>query len=256
VAVALPVAIIWLSLLAQAAGLLDSIELGGAMAAVVMIVSMAGILLWYAGVLDRMDVARLGDTAQIRRLNASLASRVIALEATTKEFQGFSYSMSHVLRAPLRAINGYAQIVLDDSGERLGAEGRRLLGVIHPDDLAIVVTAYERSAMQGQDFDERFRIVLPDGTIRWISDRARMTLDEEGRPRYLTGEWGTFETHLEAAIAASIGVLEAVETVIDATTSDVHAARANLASRLPRGTIDPAGEMVDLDVPFRVSLRQ
>ena len=38
--------------------------------------------------------------------------------------------MSHVLRAPLRAIHGYAQIVLDDLGEKLGAEGRRLLGVM------------------------------------------------------------------------------------------------------------------------------
>ena len=53
-----------------------------------------------------------------------------ALEAANKEFQGFSYSMSHVLRAPLRAIHGYAQIVLDDLGEKLGSEGRRLLGVM------------------------------------------------------------------------------------------------------------------------------
>ena len=60
----------------------------------------------------------------------ALNSRVLALEAANKELQGFSYSMSHVLRAPLRAIHGYAQIVLEDLGEKLGAEGRRLLGVM------------------------------------------------------------------------------------------------------------------------------
>jgi len=78
---------------------------------------------------------------------------------------------------------------------------------------------------------------------------------EAARPLYLEGEWGAFGSLLEQAIAASIGVLEAASTVLDATTADVHAARAALASRLPRGTIDPAGHEVDLAVPFRVSLR-
>jgi light-regulated signal transduction histidine kinase (bacteriophytochrome) len=55
---------------------------------------------------------------------------VLVLEAANKEFQGFSYSMSHVLRAPLRAIHGYAQIMLDELGGQLGSEGRRMVGVI------------------------------------------------------------------------------------------------------------------------------
>jgi hypothetical protein len=78
---------------------------------------------------------------------------------------------------------------------------------------------------------------------------------EAARPRYLEGAWGRFDKLLEDAIAASVVVIEAANAVLDATTSDVHAARANLAMRLPRGTIDPGGERVDLDVPFRVSLR-
>ncbi len=92
---------------------------------------MAGLLIWYAGVLDRLDGARRHGEQQIKLLNAALQfSRVRALEAANQEFQGFSYSMSHVLRAPLRAIHGYAQVVLDELGEKLGAEGRRLLGVV------------------------------------------------------------------------------------------------------------------------------
>jgi hypothetical protein len=78
---------------------------------------------------------------------------------------------------------------------------------------------------------------------------------EAAKPRYLHGAWGVFENLLEDAVAASIPVLEAAGAVLEATTSEVHGARAMLASRLPRGTIDPQGPHVDLDVPFRVSLR-
>ena len=130
VAIVLPTAIVWIRLIAQSAGLFDSIEFGAASVAVVMMISMAGLLIWYAGVLDRLDGAQRRGEAQIRQLNASTQFEGAALEAANKEFQGFSYSMSHVLRAPLRAIHGYAQIVLDDLGEKLGSEGRRLLGVM------------------------------------------------------------------------------------------------------------------------------
>jgi hypothetical protein len=78
---------------------------------------------------------------------------------------------------------------------------------------------------------------------------------EAARPRYLFGGWGTFESALEAAIAASITVIEASADVLEASMADAPAARAHLASLFPRGTIDPAGHEVNLEVPFRVSLR-
>ena len=78
---------------------------------------------------------------------------------------------------------------------------------------------------------------------------------DAARPRYLHGDWGSFESSLDDAIAASLVVIEAAATVLEATTSDVHAARAALATRLPRGSIDPGGEQVDLTRPFKVALR-
>ncbi len=79
---------------------------------------------------------------------------------------------------------------------------------------------------------------------------------EAAKPRYLQGSWGAFPALLEHAIAASVTVLDAIGTVLDASVTDVHAARAALASRLPRGTIDPAGTDVNLAQPFAVSLRR
>ena len=63
----------------------------------------------------------------------------------------------------------------------------RLVGAIHPDDLPAVLEHYERSRTEGADFDHEFRIVRPDASVRWISDRARMSFDADGTPRFLTG---------------------------------------------------------------------
>ena len=67
---------------------------------------------------------------QIRELNASLEQRAGQLEVTNMELEGFSYSVSHDLRSPLRAIDGYSQMLEEDHADKLDQEGRRLLGVI------------------------------------------------------------------------------------------------------------------------------
>lgn len=64
---------------------------------------------------------------KIKQLNADLESRAIQLEATNKELEAFSYSVSHDLRAPLRAIDGFSLAVLEDFGDQLNEEGRGYL---------------------------------------------------------------------------------------------------------------------------------
>lgn len=70
----------------------------------------------------------------LEKLNTELerrvAERTAQLEAANRDLEGFTYSVSHDLRTPLRAIDGFARTLLEDHAEALDDEGRRLLGVV------------------------------------------------------------------------------------------------------------------------------
>lgn len=68
--------------------------------------------------------------AERDQLAATLAERNGQLEVVTREFDQFIYSVSHDLRAPLRAIEGFAQILVEDYSKHLDADGQRCVGIL------------------------------------------------------------------------------------------------------------------------------
>ncbi len=115
----------------------------------------------------------------VRRLrleNAALEQRVrertAELEAANRELEAFSYSVSHDLRAPLRHIDGYTGILVENHATAMSPEARRLLGVVidearHMDRLIEDLLRFSRLGQQALTkalihMEELFREVLDE----------------------------------------------------------------------------------------------
>lgn len=110
----------------------------------------------------RQDRQALEDT--LRRTNEQLEQRVVertrALEEANKELEAFSYSVSHDLRAPLRAIDGFANLLNQDYGSSLNATGQ--------DYLARVRRATQRMAALIDDLLDLSRISRAEMAVKEV----------------------------------------------------------------------------------------
>lgn len=87
---------------------------------------------WFGTSTDIHDLKCAED--QLRRLNEELELRVLGrtadLVAVNKELESFNYAVAHDLRAPLRHIRGFSDLLVEESGAALDEKGRRYLSTI------------------------------------------------------------------------------------------------------------------------------
>jgi signal transduction histidine kinase len=92
-------------------------------------------LTWQTQMITRCDFSQRVDfmgefSESFNAMVQSLAEARDQLLAANQDLEAFSYSVSHDLRTPLRAIQGFSRILLEKHEERLDAEGQRVLGII------------------------------------------------------------------------------------------------------------------------------
>ncbi|WP_315706460.1 MULTISPECIES: sensor histidine kinase [unclassified Bradyrhizobium] len=101
-------------------------------------------------------------TADLTKANARL-------EASNKELEAFSYSISHDLRVPLRAIDGFSRLLLEDYSSKLDAEGQRVLNVVRDSTLKMAELIDDILAFSGVGRSELISVQIDmDGLVRHL----------------------------------------------------------------------------------------
>jgi hypothetical protein len=107
-------------------------------------------------------ISRALDVQRLRRENAAYQERELRrseeLAAAYRDLESFSYSVSHDLRAPLRTIDSFAQILEEDFAGKLDDEARRVIGIIRGgsrtmDQLIVALLEFSRAGTEHLTFD-------------------------------------------------------------------------------------------------------
>jgi light-regulated signal transduction histidine kinase (bacteriophytochrome) len=129
-------------------------------------------------------------TQRIRELNVELERQAHELRTANNDLEGFSYSVSHDLRAPLRAIDGFSQLVADDKSKNISTETRHHLqriraNVSHMASLIDDLLEFARCGRQSLEFGR-----LEMGPLaKYAAEQARNTrLNEAVMPTIEIGE--------------------------------------------------------------------
>jgi len=132
---------------------------------------------------------------EVLRLNESLERRVVErteqLAAANRDLESFSYSVSHDLRVPLRAVNGLVRVLAEEHAQGLDPEGRRLFGLVREsasgmgqliDDL-LAFSRLGRREIHGQDIDMHALATAAARELLQLEPHRRVHLDIAPLPR-------------------------------------------------------------------------
>jgi light-regulated signal transduction histidine kinase (bacteriophytochrome) len=178
---------------------------------------------WDANEIEGVQELRLAVLGIVLRKAEELAQLSEDLKRSNKELESFSYSVSHDLRAPLRHIAGYAELLEDIEGSNLSERGLRFLGTIT-----------DSAKFAGTLVDNRAAMHLSDVNLSAMiaSIQLEMRPDYEGR----TIEW-------------SFGELP----VVVADPAFLHLAMRNLISNAIKYSRDREVATIDVNVQERAT---
>ena len=176
---------------------------------------------------QRRTEAALRDSENL--LEHRVRQRTAQLEAANRELEAFSYSVSHDLRAPLRAIDGYARMLAEDAAPLLDAESLRRLDVVQREArrMGVLIDDLLRFSRLGRQPLER-SVVDMTAMVREVADEVRRDApgrqidiqiaelpQVEGDPALLRQVW----LNLLGNACKFTGTRERAEITIDGTAS-------------------------------------
>jgi PAS domain S-box-containing protein len=196
-----------------------------------------GRMMGVAGILRDISQRRR-DEEEIRSLNRDLERRVsertVELEVANQELEAFTYSVSHDLRAPLRALEGFSRIVLEDYSDRLDPEAQRYLNMIRDNTqrmARLIQDLLQLSRLSRQPLERR--PVEPAGLVREALEVLAPEL--EGRPvEFVVGDL----PHVEA----DRGLLKQV--FVNLLSNAIKYTRKRTPAHIEIGARDDAGVTV------------
>jgi PAS domain S-box-containing protein len=116
-------------------------------------------------------------------------------------------------------------------------EPTRLAERLHPDDRHIMLEAYERAIAGGPRYDVDYRVLLPDGVVRYVHSEADVSLDADGRPVRMFGTMQDITERKE--LAREQEALRRVATLV---------ARATSPEGILASVAEEAGRLLDVDL--------
>lgn len=156
---------------------------------------------WFARIRRRVEEDLRNSRDELESLNNELAKRSAALEASNKELEAFAYSISHDLRAPLRHVAGFAELLRNNATPSLNEKSRRYLTMVleaatrmgsliddllafsrigrtetHYSSVNLQQIVQEAVAEAGEDANGRKIVWRVDALPEWYGDRSMLRL--------------------------------------------------------------------------------
>ncbi|MDI6841690.1 ATP-binding protein [Methanothermobacter wolfeii] len=140
------------------------------------------VLLMLFIVMVALLIERVEKVRSLRELNRELKRQAERLEDANKELEAFAYSVSHDLRVPLRAIDGFSRILVEDYEDKLDEEGVRLLGIIRDNtkkmgQLIDDILMLSRAGRQDMKLDRLDMKALTESVYRELADQEDRAIE-------------------------------------------------------------------------------